>query len=93
MPQVTIYTTPTCPYCLKAKRLLAAKNITFKEINVASSPELRNEMMRQANGRHTVPQIFINGRGIGGCDELHELERAGKLDALLRVDEAMNEHP
>jgi glutaredoxin 3 len=80
---VTIYTTPTCPYCLKAKRLLTAKTIPFKEIDVASAPELRDEMMRRADGRYTVPQIFIGDHGVGGCDELHELERSGKLDALL----------
>jgi glutaredoxin 3 len=82
-PLVTIYTTPTCPYCLKAKRLLTAKTITFKEIDVASSWELRDEMTQRAKGRYTVPQIFIGDRGVGGCDELHELERSGKLDALL----------
>jgi glutaredoxin 3 len=82
-PLVIIYTTPTCPYCLKAKRLLTAKTVAFKEIDVASSPKLRDEMTQRAGGRYTVPQIFINDRGVGGCDELYKLERSGELDILL----------
>lgn len=83
MPRVEIYSTPWCPYCIAAKRLLQKKGISFEDTDVSSAPERRQEMMRRANGRHTVPQIFINGRHIGGCDDLHALERAGKLDALL----------
>ena len=83
MPSVTIYTSPFCGFCHAAKRLLKHKETTFKEINVAKSPDKRQEMMRLAGGRHTVPQIFINGQHVGGCDELYDLDRRGKLDARL----------
>lgn len=83
MSQVTIYTTPTCPYCKSAKRLLSSKGVTFREIDVTSAPGLRDDMAARANGRRTVPQIFINGLGVGGCDDLHELEQKGELDAML----------
>ncbi len=83
MKQVEIYTSPFCGYCHAAKRLLKQKGVRFSEINVLAEPERRAEMIRRANGRRTVPQIFIGGRHVGGCDELHALERAGKLDALL----------
>ncbi|MGH1353307.1 MAG: glutaredoxin 3 [Methyloligellaceae bacterium] len=79
---VTIYTTMICPFCLRAKRLLAKKEIEFEEIDV-SSPEKREEMQKRAGGRNTVPQIFIGDRHIGGCDELHLLDAEGKLDELL----------
>ena len=81
--QVEIYTSPFCGYCHAAKRLLKAKGASFAEIDVMGQPKLRQEMMRRANGRHTVPQIFINGRHVGGSDELHALERSRKLDPLL----------
>ena len=83
MARVEIYTTTFCPYCVRAKRLLKAKNVDFEETNIMLSARKREEMMARADGRHTVPQIFINGVGIGGCDELHALEAAGKLDAML----------
>jgi glutaredoxin 3 len=83
MPQVIIYTTPTCPFCIKAKRLLSAKGVAFKEIDVTSAPGLRDEMTARAEGRYTVPQIFVDGCGLGGCDELYDLDRKGELDALL----------
>jgi glutaredoxin 3 len=83
MPQVTIYTTPTCPYCMKAKRLLSAKGVAFEEIDVTAAPGLRDEMAARAGGRRTVPQIFIGGAGLGGCDDLYALDRKGELDALL----------
>ncbi|PPB82625.1 glutaredoxin 3 [Albidovulum inexpectatum] len=83
MPRVEIYSTPWCPYCIAAKRLLQKKGVSFEDVDVSRASELRQEMMRRANGRHTVPQIFINGRHVGGSDDLHALERAGKLDALL----------
>ena len=82
MPKVTIYTTPICPYCVSAKGLLKRKGIDFDEIDVMRNPARRAEM-EQKSGRHTVPQIWIGDHHVGGCDDLHALERAGKLDALL----------
>jgi glutaredoxin 3 len=83
MPDVTIYTTASCPYCLRAKALLRQKNLAFKEIAVDGNPEARREMMSRAQGRKTVPQIFFDGVHVGDCDELHELDRDGRLDKLL----------
>jgi glutaredoxin 3 len=83
MAMVEIYTTPLCPYCLRAKRLLNQKGVSFVEIDLWQQPSRREEMMRRAQGRRTVPQIFIDGRGVGGSDELHALEAAGRLDRLL----------
>ena len=83
MPDVTIYTTASCPYCLRAKALLREKNLAFKEIAVDGNPEARREMMLRAQGRKTVPQIFFDGVHVGDCDELHELDRDGRLDKLL----------
>lgn len=82
MNKVEIYTKPTCPYCLRAKALLSSKGISYKEINIAGNDQLREEMINRSN-RKTVPQIFIDGKSIGGCDDLHELEDQGKLDQLL----------
>lgn len=83
MADVTIYTTKTCPYCVRAKALLTKKGATFHEIDVSMSDALRQEMTERAGGRRTVPQIFINGRHVGGSDDLAALDQAGKLDALL----------
>jgi glutaredoxin 3 len=83
MPQIEIYTSPLCGYCHAAKRLLEAKGAGFVEYDVARNPALRQEMMSRANGRHTVPQIFIGTRHIGGFDDMAALDRAGKLDPLL----------
>ena len=83
MPPVTIYTTSWCPYCKAAKALLTRKGAAFTEIDVDGKPELRQAMTARAGGRTTVPQIFIDGQAIGGCDDLFALERAGKLDSLL----------
>ena len=83
MPTVEVYTTPFCPYCVSAKELLRRKGVEFTEINVAGLPTLRAEMITRANGRTTVPQIFVGPIHVGGCDELYKLERAGRLDALL----------
>lgn len=83
--QVEIYSSPLCGFCHAAKRLLNAKGVGFVEFNVLANPALRQEMMQRAHGRHTVPQIFINGTHVGGSDELHALERAGKLDPMLRA--------
>ena len=85
MPSILLYTTPTCGYCMAAKRLLTAKGTPFQEINVAAEPGLRVEMMERARGRRTVPQIFIDGRHIGGFDDLNALDRAGGLDPLLKA--------
>ncbi|WP_135080265.1 glutaredoxin 3 [Terasakiella sp. SH-1] len=83
MAKIEIYTTRICPYCLRAKALLADKGVGFKEIDVNSGPDLRQQMMQRANGGYTVPQIFINDEHIGGCDDLYALERTGQLDAKL----------
>lgn len=83
MPPVEIYTTRYCPYCVSAKALLKRKKVTFTEIDLAGNWERRDEMIQRANGRVTVPQIFIGKVHVGGSDDLHVLERAGKLDALL----------
>ena len=83
MKQVEIYTSPICGFCVRAKRLLDAKGVAYVERDVFAEPGARSEMVRRAEGRRTVPQIFIDGVGIGGCDELHALEREGRLDALL----------
>ena len=83
MAEVEIYTTPTCPYCHAAKRLLDGKGVAFREIDVSRDPALREAMTKRANGRRTVPQVFIGGRHVGGSDELHALDREGGLDALL----------
>jgi glutaredoxin 3 len=83
MTDVTIYTKSWCPYCQKAKALLGAKNVNYQEIDVGNDPEGQAAMAKRAHGRSTVPQIFINGVHVGGCDDLHALEDAGKLDAML----------
>lgn len=80
---VEIYTTPLCGFCHAAKRLLTQKDVSFSEFDVSRDPAKRQEMMSRANGRHTVPQIFIGGVHVGGCDDLFALERAGKLDPML----------
>jgi glutaredoxin 3 len=83
MRPVEIYTTPICPYCTMAKRLLQRKGVAYAEIDVSRDPALRDAMTQRAKGRRTVPQIFIGGTHVGGCDDLHDLDQAGKLDALL----------
>lgn len=82
MAPVEIYTSPTCGYCFAAKRLLAAKGVAFTEIDVVADPARRPEMERRS-GRRTVPQVFIAGRHVGGCDDLHALDARGGLDPLL----------
>ncbi|MBM7333273.1 MAG: glutaredoxin 3 [Alcanivorax sp.] len=82
MVTVTLYSTAWCPFCVRAKRLLAAKGATVHEIDVDREPGARQEMMTRS-GRRTVPQIWIGDRHVGGCDELFALERAGELDSLL----------
>lgn len=83
MATVEIYTKPFCSYCYRAKRLLDDKGIKYEEREIGFGGAEREEMIQRANGRTTVPQIFIAGRHIGGCDALLELERGGKLDELL----------
>jgi glutaredoxin 3 len=87
MPKIEIYTTPICPYCIRAKRLLDRKGVAYEEIDLWTDPGRRPEMLKRAAGRTTVPQIFIDGRGIGGSDDLHALDAAGRLDAMLQASE------
>lgn len=82
MPQVVIYTSTICPYCIMAKRLLDNKAVEYTEINVDKHPELRDEMVLRSK-RRTVPQIFIGAQHVGGCDDLYALERSRHLDSLL----------
>ncbi|MGN6471268.1 MAG: glutaredoxin 3 [Rhizobiaceae bacterium] len=88
MAEVTIYTRMMCGYCMAAKRLLEKKGVAYTEHDASFSPELRQEMIQRANGRATFPQIFIDGRHIGGSDELHALDAAGKLDRMLAGEAA-----
>lgn len=81
-PAVTVYVSDWCPYCQRAKGLLAQKNVAFSEINVEDEPKFREEMIARSN-RRTVPQIFIGDRHVGGCDDLFELDRSGELDRLI----------
>ena len=83
MAKVEMYSKTTCPYCIRAKMLLKDKGVELQEILVDFGGEKKQEMVQRANGRMTVPQIFINGTHVGGCDDLFELEDAGKLDQLL----------
>jgi len=83
MQTVEIYTSPLCGFCHAAKRLLTQKGVNFTEIDISREPDKRQEMMQRANGRHTVPQIFIGATHVGGCDDLYDLERSKKLDSLL----------
>ncbi|MBF0270684.1 MAG: glutaredoxin 3 [Magnetococcales bacterium] len=83
MPEIVMYSTTVCPFCVRAKMLLKKKNVSFEEINLDKAPERRDEMVKRAGGRRTVPQIFINDEHIGGCDDLHALDAAGELDPLL----------
>jgi glutaredoxin 3 len=88
MPLIEIYTTRYCPYCHAAKALLKRKGAAFTEIDVSGDYELREKMVERANGGYTVPQIFIGDVHVGGCDDLHALDAAGKLDPLLASEEA-----
>ena len=83
MAKVMMYSTGYCPYCARARELLQQKNTSFTDVRIDLQPELREEMMTKS-GRNTVPQIFINGQHVGGCDDLYALETQGKLDQLLR---------
>lgn len=83
MQPVEIYTTPFCGYCRRARQLLDRKGVAFTEIDVSADPALRSAMVERAGGRRTVPQIFVGPTHVGGSDELHALDRAGRLDPLL----------
>ena len=83
MADVVIYTTPFCPYCDRAKALLARKGVSFEEMDAPHGSAARRSAIERSGGRTTVPQIFIDGRAVGGSDDLSALDRAGKLDALL----------
>jgi glutaredoxin 3 len=83
MIEIIIYSKDNCPYCVKAKRLFQRKNRAFKEIKITDD-KIKEEMIKKSNGRMTVPQIFINGFHVGGCDDLYAMEAEGKLDELLK---------
>jgi len=85
MKPVEIYTSPLCGFCHAAKRLLNEKGVEFSEIDIWADPARKPEMISRANGRYTVPQIFVGETHVGGCDDLYALERAGKLDPLLEA--------
>jgi glutaredoxin 3 len=85
MPKVIVYSTPYCPYCLMAKRLLSKKGVAFEDIDVSGNWELRDELVEKSGGRMTVPLIWIGETHVGGYDELSALEREGKLDSLLEA--------
>ena len=82
-PDVTLYMSDWCPYCQRARGLLAQKNVEFSEINIEDDAKLREEMIARSN-RRTVPQIFIGDKHVGGCDDLFELDRSGELDRLIQ---------
>jgi len=83
MSKVEIYTWQTCPFCIQAKFLLKNKGVSYQEYKIDGDNEARLKMIQRSDGRSSVPQIFINDIGIGGCDELHSLEQKGELDTLL----------
>jgi glutaredoxin 3 len=84
MVKIEIYTTMLCPYCYRAKKLLSQHGADFTEIDVMAEPDRRREMIERAGGRRTVPQIFIDGRHIGGCEDVYALDAVGKLAPLLQ---------
>lgn len=83
MTDIVIYTRQFCGYCARAKQLLDAKGVPYEEKDATNAPEIRREMVERSNGGSTFPQIFIDGRHVGGCDDLHALDRKGELDPLL----------
>ena len=85
MPQIEIYTRPMCGFCHAAVRLLSQKGVDFSETDIWETRGAREEMVQRSNGGTTVPQIFVNGTHVGGCDDLFALERAGKLDPMLKA--------
>ena len=85
MINVDIYTTPYCPFCIRAKKLLVNKKVEFNEIDLSENPDKFEEMLSKSNGARTVPQIFVNGEHIGDCDHIHDLDQKGELDKILKV--------
>jgi len=85
MAKIEIYTTNVCPYCVRAKQLLKNKGQTWEEINIQQTPDRRDEMIERAGGKRTVPQIFIDDRHIGGCDDLYALDAQKSLDPMLGI--------
>ena len=85
MPRIVMYTTTYCPFCVGAKTLLSSKDVTWEEINLDSEPHRRAEMIEKAGGRRTVPQIFVDGQGLGGYDDIAELDRRGELKGILQT--------
>ena len=83
MPNITVYSGPSCPYCVRAKQLLSKKGVAFTDIDVKADQAKFDEMLAKTGGRKTIPQIFIGDKHIGGCDDLYALDAAGKLDAML----------
>ena len=83
MPRIEIYTSPLCGFCHACKRLLSKKGAAYEEIDIWAAPDRKPEMIQRAGGRRTVPQVFIDDRHIGGCDDLHALDRSGDLAPLL----------
>ncbi|WP_218080151.1 glutaredoxin 3 [Anthocerotibacter panamensis] len=83
MAHVEIYTWQTCPFCIRAKSLLNRKGVQFTEFQIDGDERAREAMAQRSKGRRSVPQIFIDGQHVGGCDDIHELDRVGKLDVLL----------
>ena len=84
MPKIEIYSGDYCPYCTRAKVLLKQKGLAFTEYNVQQHPEKRDEMLERSNGARTIPQIFINDRHVGGCDDLYALDKKGELQGWLK---------
>jgi glutaredoxin 3 len=85
MVNIDIYTTPYCPFCIRAKKLLANKKVEFNEIDLSENPDKFEEMLSKSNGARTVPQIFVNGEHIGDCDHIHDLDQKGELDKILKI--------
>ncbi|MCL4158371.1 UNVERIFIED_CONTAM: hypothetical protein GTU68_062401 [Idotea baltica] len=88
MYNVTLYTKNHCPYCKAAKSLLTSKGVPFKNVEISNKPDLKEEMIRKSNGGHTVPQIFIGEKHVGGATDLMRLEEEGMLDQLLKIKNA-----
>ena len=84
MPDIEVFSTRVCPYCVRAKKLFERKGFAYREIDVSDDEDLRNSMIQRAGGKRTVPQIFINNQHIGGCDDLYALDAKGGLDPLLK---------
>lgn len=83
MPKVEVYSSPFCPFCYRAKKLLAAKGVAFEEIDVMMNPSRKAEMVERSGGRTSVPQVFVDGDYLGDCDGIHALDASGQLDARL----------